>query len=590
MRWKTTALLALILLALGSFYYVYEVRLAPEREKSEREKGRLWSVEVKDVEEVVLKRGGDTVHLKRSGEGWSLLSPVKAAAERRAVDDLTASVVNVKVEREIDPNPAKLSDFGLETPAAEVTVTVKGKSEPLALLLGGKNPTGVWAYAKTREKPSVFLVSDLLLRDATKPATDFRDKTIVAFDRNNVTGLEISERGRLIAAEPEGPARWKITRPAQLPADGERLSDFFDKLQFTKVKEFVAESPASLAPYGLERPVSVTIFLGKEKERQARELLLGRHDQAKKGVYALRKGEKSVLLLDEEIWRLLPRTLAELRDKTVLPHEREKVAKIEIESPKGKVSVIKDGEKWKLTVPEPLQADGAEVSNLLWKLKDLKGKAIVADGKGAVDRYLAKPEVKLSLWEEGAQAPKTLLLAPSSERREGVRMAYAALAGQGPVTLVQETLLKDLAKSALELRNRSLFEFFDTKEVRRLSVRSGGQQMLIEQKGEGDWRVLEPKKGRGRDSKILDLITRLRSLKWGSVASPAAQDLSRYGLDRPVFEATLFKADGSEIGNLAVGRKEGEKSYVKTKGSPAVYSVDSGLVGDLPKVPDDLQQ
>jgi hypothetical protein len=590
MRWKTTVLLALILLALGSFYYVYEIRLAPGREKSDRDKGRLWRVEVKDVEEVVFKRSGDTVHLRRSGDGWALLSPVKSGGDKRAVEDLLATLVTAKVEREIDPNPAKLAHFDLDAPAADITVTVKGKSEALTLLLGGRNPTGVWAYAKTGESPSVFLVSDLVLRDATKPAIDFRDKTVLAFERKDVTGLEIREGGRLMAAEPEAPARWKITKPAPFRADWDRLSDFLDKVQFTKVKEFVAESPKSLGPYGLDRPTSVTVFVGKGKDRTVRELLLGRVDPAKKGVYALRKGEQSVLLLDEQIWNLLPKTLAELRDKTVLSYDREKVARFEIESPRGKVAVAKDGEKWTLTTPEPLKADGGEVSNLLWKLKDLKGQAIVADGAGAVTRYLAKPEVKLTLWEEGAQAPKTLLLAPSPERRDGGPMAYAALAGQGPVMLVQGNLLRDLAKSAFDLRDRSLFEFFDTKEVRRLRLRGGGQTMVIEQKSENDWRVLEPKKGKGRESRILDLLRLMRTLKWGSVASSSGGEDSRYGFDTPAFELTLLKADGSEIGGLVVGRKENGKTYVKTKGSSAVYSVDSKLVGDLPRVPDDLQQ
>ncbi len=45
MRWKTTAVLALLFVALAGFYYVYEIRLAPEREKAERVKGRLWTVE-----------------------------------------------------------------------------------------------------------------------------------------------------------------------------------------------------------------------------------------------------------------------------------------------------------------------------------------------------------------------------------------------------------------------------------------------------------------------------------------------------------------------------------------------------------------
>ncbi|MBI2544913.1 MAG: hypothetical protein HYW16_06830, partial [Candidatus Rokubacteria bacterium] len=49
MRWKTTLVLGFIFVALGLFYYVYEVRLGPEREKAAQAKGRLWAVEAKDV-------------------------------------------------------------------------------------------------------------------------------------------------------------------------------------------------------------------------------------------------------------------------------------------------------------------------------------------------------------------------------------------------------------------------------------------------------------------------------------------------------------------------------------------------------------
>src|SRR4030095_10098642 len=73
MRWQTTAVLAVILIALGAFYYVYEVRLGPEREKTEGRKGRVFAVEPADVAEVELKRSDSTVKLK--GEGARRFRP-----------------------------------------------------------------------------------------------------------------------------------------------------------------------------------------------------------------------------------------------------------------------------------------------------------------------------------------------------------------------------------------------------------------------------------------------------------------------------------------------------------------------------------
>ena len=41
MHWKTTGILVALLLALGIFYYVYEVREGPAREKAAEVTGRL---------------------------------------------------------------------------------------------------------------------------------------------------------------------------------------------------------------------------------------------------------------------------------------------------------------------------------------------------------------------------------------------------------------------------------------------------------------------------------------------------------------------------------------------------------------------
>jgi len=81
MRWQTTAILAAILIAVGAFYYVYDVRMAPEREKEAARKGRLWTIEPADVNEVTIRRSSDTLTLKREGDRWQMLGPVSARGD-----------------------------------------------------------------------------------------------------------------------------------------------------------------------------------------------------------------------------------------------------------------------------------------------------------------------------------------------------------------------------------------------------------------------------------------------------------------------------------------------------------------------------
>jgi Domain of unknown function (DUF4340) len=586
MRWQTTAALALLLAILGGFYYFYEVRWGPAREEAAARKGRVFSADTKDVTGVQLKRGDESLRLQREGENWQLVEPVKARGSRPAVDELLATILTAKIDREIEANPTSLADFGLDKPAADITLMLKdGKA--LGLQLGAKNPTGVWVYARERDKPAVFVLGESVLRDATKPVADFRDRTILAFDAKDVSGFEIVLPDQTLAVE-GGPRAWRITRPVALRADNETVTEFLDRLTGQKVKEFVADAPASRDPYGLERPVQIAIHTGRDKDRVTRTLLLGKAEAAKKGVYAMRAGESSVLLLPDDVWNQVPKNVGVLRNKTVVEVERDKVAKLEIESPKGSVTVSRESDQWKIVAPEALSADQVEVGTVLTKLNDLRAQGFLSDDATGIPRYLGKPEVRVALTDL-AGAITTLLLAPSPEKRGGTPSAYAAVAGKGPVTLVDAKALSDLGRSVTDLRDRRLLGALETRDVKRVRLQAGGQTMVLERAGDTAWRTVEPAKGSANSQKVEDLLYTLRSLRWKEVVAPDGQEASRYGLDAPSLEVELFRGDGGEIASVQVGKREGEVAYVRTKSQPTVYSVESRALGPAPKVPDDFK-
>ena len=587
MRWQTTAALAVILIALGAFYYVYEIRLGPEREKTEGRKGRVFTVEPADVAEVELKRADSTVKLKRADDGWQILEPVKARGDRGAVDETVTSIVTARMDREIEAEPKALGDFGLDRPAAEATLKLKDGKQ-IGLVLGAKSPTGVWVYAREAGKPAVFVVGDSVLRDTTRPVAEFRDKTVLAFEQRDVTGLELDMRDEKIALE-QADGRWKVTKPRPLPADTDTVRDFLDKLRAARVKEFAADAPKSLEPFGLDKPVRLDVQTGREKDRATKTLLIGRADPAKKGVYAMRPGESSVLLIPDETWTAVPKNLAVLRDKSVVGFDRDKVTKIEIESPKGTVTIAKDGDRWKITAPQALAADQVEAGAVLFKLRDLRAQAFLTDDASGIPRYLAKPTVRVNITEQGASAPRTVLLAPSTEKRGGSPSAYAAVAGQGPVVLVDGKALEDLGRSSDDLRDRTLMSGLEPRDIKRIRVRAGGQTVLVERSGESDWKLVEGGSGAAKSATVDNLLYSLRALKWKTIAAPTGDEPAKYGLDAPTFEVTLLKADGSEAGALLVGKREGDQAWVKLKTAPAIYTVDVKQLGETPKVPNDFK-
>ena len=57
----------------------------------------------------------------------------------------------------------------------------------------------------------------------------------------------------------------------------------------------------------------------------------------------------------------------------------------------------------------------------------------------------------------------------------------------------------------------------------------------------------------------------------------------------PSWRSPWQRADGSEIGTILVGKREGDRVFVRTKASPAIYALEARQLGDLPNVPDDFK-
>ena len=582
-RGKTILVLLLLAVGLGGFFYYDTYKLEPKREKAESAKGRIWTVEPKDVESVTMVRKNETIRLRRTGDGgWEMLEPIKARGDRAVVDDVVTNLATARMDREIDPNPAKPADFGLDPPEVEVKLAVKGRTEPLVLRVGSKNPTGVWVYAREGGKPAVITLSESVSRDTSRPLADFRDHSVIAFDRKSLSGLDLDVNGEQISLAADEPGKWRIVKPRAIRADSDMVSEFLDKLEGAKATEFVDDAPKSLAPYGLDKPSRVTLWLGKDKERSSRTLLIGRAASEKKGVYVKREGEPGVMLTAEAVWTAFPKTVAAIRDKTVISYAYDKLAKVEIAQARNSIVLEKDGTRWKITAPEALKADPAAVNQLLWKIRDLRALGFVGETAADVPRYLGKPEITVKLWETGAKEPKTLLLQSSTERRGGQPAALAAVQGEGPVVLVEGKVLADLTPGITELRDRSLMPAFEVGDVKRARVTGGDKPLVVEKSGETDWKQVEPARGATKDGRVVSLLLALKSLKWKEIASKGGDD-AKFGLDKPELEVSVFKTDGGELATLQVGRTDGAVTYVKLRSEPAIYAVSSKDLEDIRK-------
>ena len=121
-------------------------------------------------------------------------------------------------------------------------------------------------------------------------------------------------------------------------------------------------------------------------------------------------------------------------------------------------------------------------------------------------------------------------------------------------------------------------------------MKRGGKTAVLERKGEGEWRMVEPTKGAAKSGKVDDLLYTARGLKWKELVAPRGEDAARYGLDAPELEITLGEADGGgdrARSSWASGRATGSSCAPRPPPPSTLWR--RSQLGELPNVPDDFK-
>jgi hypothetical protein len=82
----------------------------------------------------------------------------------------------------------------------------------------------------------VVAIGDSVSRDVTRPVAEFRDRTLFAFDRRNVSAVDLDLDGSKMTIEPEDGGKWRIAKPGPYRGDAEMITEMLDKLASATVR------------------------------------------------------------------------------------------------------------------------------------------------------------------------------------------------------------------------------------------------------------------------------------------------------------------------------------------------------------------
>ena len=240
-------------------------------------------------------------------------------------------------------------------------------------------------------------------------------------------------------------------------------------------------------------------------------------------MYAKRATDKKVFLIASYLDSTFNRKTFDLRDKTAIRVDRDKLDALEVATPERTVRFAKANNEWQLTAPTPGRADFSAVEGLTGRIAGLQMKAIAEAEPADLKKYgLDKPAATVKIGSGSSQA--TLLI--GSKAADGL---YARDASRPAVFTIDATLMDDLKKDPFEYRQKDLFDARSFNSTRVEVVRAGQSH------------AFEKIKSKDKDGKEEE--------KWRQV-SPQARDV-----DQAKVEALLSAITGAQATALAPQRR-----------------------------------
>lgn len=599
MSWKKTLFWALVLVALVSFYYFYDVPEGKKRQEAARQRDLLVHITADKVTHFTIRRPQETLVAEKRHDRWYLTAPLARPGDSQKYRELVRYVAELHYTRVVEETPASLEPFGLTTPTLEIQLQQHDAASPVIIRLGSSNPAGGSYYAQVADQPTVYLVAAVAKDVLDASLHDVRDKTVLAFTPEEVQELQIAlNNAAAIVLQRQDDDGWQLTAPIQGKADNAQAGNMLQRLHDVRIQAFIADEPDGLTPYGLDTPVArVTL---RDASGTLPTLVLGKLETKQQGIYTTYDNATSVFLLPRTFWDELPKTVTAWRDKTLLQYDSEHITRLDIAAPEGPISVVRTApEQYALEQPEEATADADAWVNLLWELREIKAKDFVTETLATPADYgLDIPRRQITLWESlpGTTPPEvvphTLRLGAATPEGNGV---YVQLADQPAVYLIDPAEAQRLFEiSAFTLRDKKILKF-ESETVQKIEVQYPQQRLIVERRGDNTWRLIAPQaRAITRAWKVDNILYELSTLEYQKIIMEKAANGTQYGLDTPQAQITLWQQDGATLGPLVVGASSdsevaGTKTvYVQLHHETPLYAVAATFLDNLPKTSDDL--
>lgn len=134
--------------------------------------------------------GEPTVEFARIGGGWRLHLPFDYAAQDQAVQSTLTSLQDLELADIVSTNPDKRSNYQVDSTGTHVQAW-EGDKQVMSLIIGKATQDFAHTFVRRDGSNEVYRAVGMLSYTFNKKPDDWRDKTILALNRDEIDRLEL---------------------------------------------------------------------------------------------------------------------------------------------------------------------------------------------------------------------------------------------------------------------------------------------------------------------------------------------------------------------------------------------------------------
>ncbi len=239
---------------------------------------------------------------------------------------------------------------------------------------------------------------------------------------------------------------------------------------------------------------------------------------------------------------------------------------------KPQTMLMKSGDKWTMTAPEPLPLDEDTVNSLTTAVSSVESDRLVEDSVSDLAPYgLANPYLQVTVTKADGKVEK--LLVGDDVPTGG--STYVKTKDSPKLYTIASYVKTNLDKTAQDLRDRRLI-IFDQTKLTRVQVQVKGQTIEFGKNAESNWQIIKPKPLRADSTVVDELVRKIKEAKMDASLTPDDEknQAKDFAAGQPV--AVVIVSDASGDHRLEI-KKKGENAYAKGTSAAGAYKVNAEL-------------